>query len=492
MLPILPVERWIAAALVLVAWLALCGWVAWRERRRRQAERQAARRLLRPGADRPAVLIAHASQTGTAEAIAWQTARSLQGAGVSARIASLAALGPADLGRVERALFIVSTYGEGDPPDSAAPFARRVMSEAGLALDSLSYAVLALGDRTYANFCGFGRRLDGWLGEHGARPLFDRVDVDSGNEDALGQWRARLAELTGASDGGVLDDPATAASATATATATAGWAGSATAGSAGSVMYSDRQRWRLAARRLLNPGSAGAPAWHLELVSQPLPTWQAGDRLEVIVPGEPGRPRDYSIASLPTDGAVQLLVRLARRADGSKGLASGWLTEGLAVGGELDARIAAHPGFRLGDNAGRPLILIGNGTGIAGLRALLKARAAAAQITPVPPTWLLFGERSPAHDAFYDDDLAAWQRRGVLTRCDRAWSREPGPRRHVQHLLIQSMARIARWIDDGAALYVCGSLEGMAGGVDDALVSGLGREVVDDLITAGRYRRDVY
>lgn len=486
--PILPPGRWLAAALVLLGWLALCGFIVWRERRRRRAERLAASRLLPRDSATPAILIAHASQTGTAEALAWQTARALQGAGVPARIASLATVGPADLGGVDRALFIVSTYGEGDPPDTAAPFTRRVMSQAGLALDSLNYAVLALGDRTYANFCGFGRLLDGWLGERGARPLFARVDVDNGSAAALDDWRARLHELTGVAPGeltGIAPGDLTVDASGEPAPA---------ARLLAPTLDSTPGRWRLAGRRLLNPASAGAPAWHLELTpadGERLPVWEAGDLLRIIVPADPDRPRDYSIASLPADGSVQLLVRLAQRPDGRLGLASGWLIEGLAIGDELDAHLQAHPGFRLGDNAGRALILIGNGTGIAGLRALLKARAAVAS-RPSAPTWLLFGERSAAHDAFYEDELLAWQRTGVLTRCDRVWSRDQTTRRYAQHRLAESIDEIRRWVDEGAALYVCGSLEGMASGVDEVLASGLGRSALDELIIAGRYRRDVY
>ncbi len=492
--PILSADRWLAASAVLFGWLALCGVTVWRERRRRRTELQAADRLLPRDSATPTILIAHASQTGTAEALAWQAARTLQGAGLPARIASLATLGPKDLGGVDRALFIVSTYGEGDPPDTAAPFTRRVMSEAGLALDGLNYAVLALGDRTYANFCGFGRLLDGWLSDRGARPLFARVDVDNGSATALDDWRARLTELTGvATDTGA---PAVSAvSSVSAVSAIAGLSNVAPPSVATPASTPAPHRWRLINRRLLNPGSAGAPAWHLDLTpgdGAALPTWQAGDLFRIVPPADPDRPRDYSIASLPADGRVQLLVRLARRADGSSGLVSGGLTDGLAIGDELHAHIQPHPGFRLGDNAIRPLILIGNGTGIAGLRALLKARAAAARSKSPPPTWLLFGERSAAHDAFYADDLRDWQRAGVLTRCDRTWSRDPGGPRYVQHRLIESLDEVRRWVDNGAALYVCGSLEGMASGVDAALADGLGRATLDDLIIAGRYRRDVY
>ncbi|MNN88955.1 sulfite reductase [compost metagenome] len=48
------------------------------------------------------------------------------------------------------------------------------------------------------------------------------------------------------------------------------------------------------------------------------------------------------------------------------------------------------------------------------------------------------------------------------------------------------------WVDAGAAIYVCGSLQGMAGGVDAALQDILGDERLQALQDTGRYRRDVY
>ena len=48
------------------------------------------------------------------------------------------------------------------------------------------------------------------------------------------------------------------------------------------------------------------------------------------------------------------------------------------------------------------------------------------------------------------------------------------------------------WISDGAVIYVCGSLQGMAGGVDDALAAILGRAQLEQLAEEGRYCRDVY
>ncbi len=63
---------------------------------------------------------------------------------------------------------------------------------------------------------------------------------------------------------------------------------------------------------------------------------------------------------------------------------------------------------------------------------------------------------------------------------------------YVQDVLLQHAEEFKRWVADGACVYVCGSLQGMAAGVDAALNGLLGEEAVQQLIEDGRYRRDVY
>ena len=62
----------------------------------------------------------------------------------------------------------------------------------------------------------------------------------------------------------------------------------------------------------------------------------------------------------------------------------------------------------------------------------------------------------------------------------------------MQHAVADAADEVGRWIADGAAVYVCGSLEGMAPAVDAALASIIGRETLDRMAAEGRYRRDVY
>jgi sulfite reductase (NADPH) flavoprotein alpha-component len=405
------------------------------------------------------VLVIHASQTGHAEALATKTAEALAGGGVT-RVRSLA-LGSVDaalLAGASRALFVVSTTGEGDPPDDAYAFVRDTMQRAA-SLPRLQFGLLALGDSAYDSFCGFGRALDHWLRAQGASPLFDTVEVDDGDEGALRHWQHQLTLLGGSGDAADWSPPA-------------------------------YEAWRIVQRRVLNAGSPGAPAAHVRIEPQtPGAEWAAGDIVEVL-PGPAGsdRPhREYSIASVPVDGAIDLLVREVRHPDGTPGLGSGWLTEQCPVGDTLWLRVRRNASFHAPDDD-RPMILIGNGTGIAGLRAHLKQRVAQGRHR----NWLMFGERTRAHDLHFGEELETWLAKGELSRLDLAFSRDESKGRYVQHLVADSAATMREWIAQGAAIYVCGSLQGMAPGVDAALVTALGVEEVEQLRIEGRYRRDVY
>lgn len=487
------------------------GWLLYLDRRRKKRAAAAARSALKTDDSGEGWLVGFASQSGYAEQLAWQSAGQLQAAGIPVRVEPLSRLDADSLRRTRKALFVVSTFGDGEAPDAAQGFERKVLG-GSLPLEQLSYAVLALGDRQYQHFCGFARRINDWLGLQGAQRLFDSVEVDGADQAALQRWQQHLSELTGAAPIRFEEAP---------------W-----------------QSWTLAERRLLNPGSQGAPVFFIGLTPPAQSTWQAGDILEIHPRHAPARvqawlqhsgcddlepvtlhgqamslgealaerqlpeslahlvglhaqalvdalaplgSREYSIASVAADGVLQLIVRQAVQADGSLGLGSGWLTEHLPAGGQLLARVRRNSGFHLPDDD-RPLILIGNGTGLAGLRSLLRARALAGQ----GRNWLLFGERSRACDFFCGDELQAALAAGELQHLDLAFSRDQAEKRYVQDLLREQHERLHAWLADGAAIYVCGSLQGMAGGVDAALRELLGDQTVDDLVEEGRYRRDVY
>ncbi|CAB3865928.1 sulfite reductase subunit alpha [Achromobacter aegrifaciens] len=456
----MPATRLIAAACVVGAWLLLCVW-ARRRAKRHQAQQEQALQALQAPVPEDTLLVAYATQTGYAESLAAQTAESLRAGGLAVRVASLEQLDAKRLAAYRRMLFVVSTYGEGDPPDAAAAFAEQ-MQQTAPALAGAHYAVLALGDSEYAQFCGFGHRLDDWLHAQGATPLFDLVEVDNGDPAALRHWQHHLGLLAGRSD---LPD----------------WQ---------APVY---ESWRLAAREQLNPHSQGGPCYLLTLTppADGVRGWQAGDIAEIGPRREAGGPllahREYSIASLPEDGSIQLLVRQMRGADGALGLGSGWLTHIAQPGDAIDLRVRVNRNFHAPADD-RPLLLVGNGTGLAGLRALIKARRAAGRRR----NWLVFGERNAAHDWFCREEIDAWRADGTLERVDAVFSRDQADRRYVQHHLRDEAQAVRAWADAGAAIYVCGSLQGMAGGVDAALQDILGAARLQAMQRDGRYRRDVY
>ncbi len=491
--------RWQWAAATVLGYAACCAMPWWRQRS--------------PDATHTAngskpLLVVWASQTGFACELAERTSEALRASGVAVHLRALDQVDAALLAGSERALFIASTTGEGDAPDHALPFLRRVMPQP-LSLSHLHYAVLALGDRSYGQFCAFGQRLDDWLRLRGAQRLFDPVEVDNADAGALRHWQQLLGQLGG--DAARVPD----------------WS---------PPQY---QRWCLRQRRLLNPGSSGSGVYHLSLVplAAALPGWQAGDIAEIgprnapqrvelwlaahgldgdtPVAGEPLRQwlarsqlptppadadlpalvaaleplphREYSIASIPADGNLQLLLRLQRQPDGTPGVGSGWLCEHAEPGGEIALRLRSNPGFHP-PPAVQPLVLIGNGTGIAGLRAHLRARIEAG----ARRNWLLFGERHGTHDFFFGDEVRRWQAQGWIERLDAVFSRDGDGRRYVQHALAAASDNLRQWVQDGATVLVCGNLQGMAPGVDAVIEQALGSEGKEQLILQGRYRRDVY
>ncbi|MGY4492410.1 PepSY domain-containing protein [Pseudomonas sp. TE3610] len=449
------------AAAVCMPLFFITGWLLYLDRRRKKRQVRAARQGVdgaKAAAD--AWLIGFASQSGFAEQLAWQSASQLQAAGLAVRVEPLARLTEQDLSQAQNALFVVSTFGDGEAPDSARGFERKVLGQAW-SLAHLNYALLALGDRQYQHFCGFGQRLHQWLGERGAQSAFAPVEVDSADPLPLQHWQEQLGQLTGAQPIMAWQAP----------------------------LYED---WTLSERRLLNPGSEGGPVYLLGLTPPAPHTWQAGDLIEVMprlssdVPLQT-QAREYSIASIPQDGRLELIVRLERHPDGTLGLGSGWLTEHAPLGAAISLHVRRNAGFHVpADDA--PVILIGNGTGLAGLRSLLKARAAKGHAR----NWLIFGERHSAHDFLCQDELKAWYASGHLQRLDLAFSRDQASKIYVQDRLREHAREVREWVADGALIYVCGSLQGMAGGVEAALREVLGEDTVESLSEQGRYRRDVY
>jgi len=142
------------------------------------------------------IAVLYASQSGTAEGLARKVAKELKSKGHVASLASLEGYTPAALAEERYAIFIASTYGEGDPPDVAQPFFQKLCVEHLPRYLDLSYSVLALGDSHYEHFCKFGIDLDNKLAALGAVRIYDRVDCDVDLDEPFAQWKQGLfAEL---------------------------------------------------------------------------------------------------------------------------------------------------------------------------------------------------------------------------------------------------------------------------------------------------------
>lgn len=454
-------------------------------------------------------LITYATQTGVAEQLAWSTATSLQEAHQPVQVKPVQQLTQSDLEQHEQVLFVISTYGTGDAPDLATSFAKKLL-KANLDLKHMNYAVLALGSKEYPDtYCSFGHAVDAWLKTNGAHALFNTIEVDNVNLSDIQNWNQSLAKAT------KLDLHAV-------------------------NLEKVFDTWKLQQRDLLNPNSLGQPAYNIELNAKHEAIWQAGDIAEIQPGNSPERiqaflqkhhilknakvdsleisiekalwnkdltgeiepfanldhlleqlptlpTREYSIASIPSQQVLRLVVRQQHDESGNLGLGSGWLTQHTQVNDEVALRIRTNESFHLIDD-NRPIICIGNGTGIAGLMSLLHTRTR----HDYTENWLIFGERQSACDFFYASTIEAWQTTGMLKRLDLAFSRDQEQRVYVQDVVRQNAEELVSWIERGAVLYVCGSIDGMAIGVDQALVEILGDEQVDELRQQGRYRRDVY
>jgi sulfite reductase (NADPH) flavoprotein alpha-component len=465
-------------------------------------------------------LVGYASQSGMAQQLAQSSAKQLQQAGFSVALAELNQLTQQQLNQYQKALFVVSTYGEGEAPDNASQF-YQLAQQWQSPLSQLQFAVLALGDRSYQQFCAFGHWLQQWLHSREAKALQPLLELDSSERQsaALTQWQQLLSGFT----------------ATLTAQQT--------------PVIDTGTTWlqaSLSSRYIANPASTGLPCYIVKLQPPAGTQWQAGDivdiqpenskcsvalwltrhqingcqavhyqgrhiplcwalaelQLDKVQPPANGETlpqwlatqpklplRSYSVASIPGEGPITLLVRQVQYNDGALGIGSGWLTAWAMEQQPVQIRLRSHSQFHLPANSSdTPVIFIANGTGIAGIRALLAQRVALGQ----RQNWLLFGERKQQSDFFFARDIQQWQQQGFISHCSLAFSQDQTEKRYVQHVLAEQQQQLQQWLAQGAVIYVCGSLHGMGEAVHSVLSKAIGEAGLAQLTQQGRYRRDLY
>ncbi|MCG5512896.1 PepSY domain-containing protein [Ectothiorhodospira shaposhnikovii] len=388
------------------------------------------------------ILVAHASQTGTAARLADLTRQALQAGGARVMHASLAGLTPVELKGFRQVFLIASTAGEGQVPEQARSFLKTLE---GADLAGCRFSVLALGDRGYTHFCRGGEQLRAALLAAGGQETLPMVKVDGDPAADWRRWLDRVAALLGIGLGDV------------------------------AVPRGDLPvRLTLRERRQLNDPTDPDTheVWSLRFESAAPLAFRPGDLL-LVRPGagEPARP--YSIGSTPEDDPRSILLTVAlvthREADGSQrlGKASGLLCRQLKEGDVLEGQWRAHPDFNPPEDPERPMIMLAAGCGIAPFIGFIAEQACRKSRRPA---WLIFGNRKRAGDFFHGEQLEAWHRDGYLHRLDAVFSRDPDGGGYVQDRLHGTADTLMDWVlDRDAVIYVCGNARTLGEGVRTAL-----------------------
>ncbi|GAA0350019.1 assimilatory sulfite reductase (NADPH) flavoprotein subunit [Oceanobacillus sp. FSL W7-1281] len=134
------------------------------------------------------VTVLFGSQTGNCQGLATEVSGKLKEKGMKVTLASMADFKPNKLKNLQNLLVVISTQGEGDPPDTALQFHEFLHGRRAPKLEDLNYSVLALGDSSYDLFCETGRQFDERLAELGGNRIIDRVDCDLDYDEAAEEW----------------------------------------------------------------------------------------------------------------------------------------------------------------------------------------------------------------------------------------------------------------------------------------------------------------
>ena len=147
--------------------------------------------------------VIYGSQTGTAEGLAKKLVKTLKKGNFEPEMHDMASYDRGRLPKEKNLLIITSTYGDGEPPDSAADLHGWLMSGSAPRLEGVSYSVLALGDTSYPDYCKCGIEFDSRLAELGASRIYARVDVDVDPDAPYATWSAGVLAMLAPATAGI-------------------------------------------------------------------------------------------------------------------------------------------------------------------------------------------------------------------------------------------------------------------------------------------------
>src|SRR3954447_5976308 len=206
-----------------------------------------------------------------------------------------------------------------------------------------------------------------------------------------------------------------------------------------------------------------------------------------------------SLAANPDEVHLTIgAVRYNTHGRDRKGVCSVLVSERLQEGDTVPLFIQPNKHFHLPEQD-KDIIMVGPGTGIAPFRSFIQERA----VTKASGrSWLFFGDQHAASDFLYQNELEQYQKEGVLTKLDTAFSRDTEQKVYVQHKMLENSKELFQWLENGAIFYVCGDKQRMAKDVNDALIEviekegNMTREAAEEhlnqLQKQGQYQRDVY
>lgn len=271
------------------------------------------------------------SETGNSRELAASLAEAARNQGLEAQISDMADYKPRTLRDEQDLLVITATHGEGDPPQTAMDFFEFLESRKAPKLPELRFAVLALGDSTYEQYCSAGRRVDARLEELGAQRLVDRVDCDVDYEDDALAWIAAALDALTPPSG----QPQKAAAAAAAGTRDGISAASATAPLNGATVAFDKRhpfQAEVIENIVLTGRGSTKETRHLELsLADSGLQYEPGDALGVAPRNDP-------------ELVAALLERLALSADAPVTVKQEAMTIGEALAGTFEIT-AATPRF---------------------------------------------------------------------------------------------------------------------------------------------------
>ncbi|PMC40499.1 sulfite reductase [NADPH] flavoprotein alpha-component [Bacillus sp. UMB0899] len=134
------------------------------------------------------ITILYGSQTGNAQSLAEKSGKTLEERGYKVTVSSMSDFKPNNLKKLENLLIVVSTHGEGDPPDNALSFHEFLHGKRAPKLDDLRFSVLSLGDSSYEFFCQTGKEFDQRLEDLGGTRLYPRIDCDLDFDEPAAEW----------------------------------------------------------------------------------------------------------------------------------------------------------------------------------------------------------------------------------------------------------------------------------------------------------------